>query len=85
MKVKLLEFKSLGGTTAAILSEYLVSVLAQNGHKEKLAGFCTYNCYTIFGSLKRKGQNNVFFKVKENIKRNLTAVECAAHIVHNCI
>ena len=35
--------------------------------------------------MKRRGQNNVFFKVKENIERNLTGIGCAAHIVHNCI
>jgi len=85
VKVKLLEFKSLEGETAAILSEYLVSVLEQNGLKEKLAGFCADNCNTNFGGLKRRGQNNVFFKLKENIGRNLIGVGCAAHIVHNCI
>ena len=37
VKVKLLQFKLLGGETAAILSEYVVSVLEQNGFKEKLA------------------------------------------------
>ena len=65
VKVKHLDFKSLGGKTVAILSEYLVSVLEQNGLKEKLAGFCADNCNTNFGDLKRRGQNNVFFKVKE--------------------
>ena len=65
VKVKHLDFKSLGGKTAAILSEYLVSVLEQNGLKEKLAEFCADNCNTNFGDLKRRGQNNVFFKVKE--------------------
>ena len=85
VKVKLIEFKSLGGKTAAILSEYLVSVLEQNDLKEKLARFCADNCNTNFGGLKKREQNNVFFKLKENIGRNLTGVGCAARIVQNCI
>ena len=60
--MKLLEFKSLGGETAAILSEYVVSVLEQNGLKEKLAEFCADNSNTNFGGLKRRGQNNVSSK-----------------------
>ena len=61
VKVKLFEFKSLKGETAAILSEYLVSVLEQNDVKEKLSGFCSDNCNTNFGGLKRKGQNIALF------------------------
>ena len=77
VKVKLLEFKSLRGKTAPILSKYRVLVLEQNDVKEKLEGFCADNCYTNFGGLKRRGQNNVFFKLKENIGRNLIGVGCA--------
>ena len=85
VKVKLLEFKSLPGETAEILSNYLVSVLEQNELKEKVVGFCADNCNTNFGGVKRRGQNNVFFKVKEKIERDLTGIGCAAHIVHNCL
>ena len=85
VKVKLLEFKSVGSETAAMLSKYLGSVLEQNHVKEKLAGFCADNCNTNLEGLKRRRQNNVFFKLKENIGRNLTEIGCAAHIVHNCI
>ena len=85
VKVKLLEFKSLPGETAEILSNYLVSVLEQNELKEKVVGFCADNCNTNFGGVKRKGKNNVLFKVKEKIERDLTGIGCAAHIVHNCL
>ena len=33
--------------------------------------------------MKRRGPNNVLFKVKENIGRNLTVLGCAAYIEHN--
>ena len=35
--------------------------------------------------MKRRGQNNAFFRVKENIERDLTGIGCAANIVHNCL
>ena len=54
VKVKLLEFKSLGGETAALLSEYVVLALKQNGLKEKLAGFCADNCNTNFQRFEKK-------------------------------
>ncbi|XP_078495454.1 uncharacterized protein LOC144750537 [Ciona intestinalis] len=85
VKVKLLQFKSVPGETAAILSEYLLSVLDRTGLKEKLIGFCADNCNTNFGGIKRRGQKNVFFKVKENLKRNIVGIGCAVHIVHNCL
>jgi len=66
VKVKLLEFKSLPGETAEILSNYLVSVLEQNELKEKVVGFCADNCNTNFGGVKRK--YNVFFKMKKRSK-----------------
>ena len=40
VKVKLLEFKSLPGETAKILSNYLVLVLEQNELKKKLLVLC---------------------------------------------
>ena len=83
--MKVLEFKSLEGETAAILSKYMVSVFEHNGFKEKFAGLCADNCDTNFGNLKRREQNNAFLKVKENIEINLTGVGCAGHIVHNFI
>ena len=55
VKVKLLEFKSLQGETAVILSEYLVSVLEQNELKEKVVDFCSDNCNTNFERVKRRG------------------------------
>ena len=43
VKVKLLQFKSVHGETAEILSEYLLSVLDQTKLKDKLIGFCADN------------------------------------------
>ena len=43
VKVKLLQFKSVPGKTAAILIEYLLSVLDRTALNEKLIGFCAGN------------------------------------------
>ena len=85
VKVKLLEFKSVPGETAEILSEYLLSVLDQTKLKDKLIGFCADNCNTNFGGVNRRGHNNVFYKVKDNIKLDLVGIGCTIHIVHNCL
>ena len=85
VKVKLLEFKSVTGETAEILSKYLLSVLDQTKLKDKLIRFCADNCNTNFGGIKKRGQNNVFYKVKYNVKRDLVGIGCTIHIVHNCL
>ena len=84
VEVKLSVFKSVPGETAEILSKYLFSVLDQTKLKDKLIGFCGENCNTNFGGIKRRGQNNVFHKVKDNVKRDLVGIGCTIHIVHNC-
>ena len=85
VKVKLLEFKSVPGETAEILSEYLLSVLDQTKLKDKLIGFCADNCNTNFDGVNRRGHNDVFYKVKNNIKRELVGIGCTIRIVHNCL
>ena len=76
VKVKLLEFKSVLGEIAEILSKYLLSVLDQTKLQDKLIGFCADNGNTNFGGVKRRGHNNVFYKLKDNIKRDLVGIGC---------
>ena len=52
---------------------------------DKLIGFCADNRITNFGGIKRRGQNNVFYKVKNNVKRDLVGIGCTICIVHNCL
>ena len=85
VKMKLLEFKSVLGETAEILSEYLISDLDQTKLKDKLIGFCADNCNTNFGGVNGRGHNIVFYKAKDNIKRDLIGIGCTIHIVHNCL
>ena len=83
VKVKLLEFKSVPEETAQILSKCLLLVLDQTKLKDILIGFCADNCNTNFGGIKKRGQNNAFYKVKNNVKRDFVGIKCTVHIVHN--
>ena len=85
INVKLLEFKSVTGETAETLSKYLLSVMDQTKLKDKLIGFCADNCNTNFGGIKKGGQNNIFYEVKYNVKRDLVGIGCTIHIVLNCL
>ena len=85
VKVRLLEFRSVSGETAEILSKYLLSVLDQTKLWDKLIGFCANNCNTNFGGIERRRQNSVFYKVKDNDKRNLVGIGRTIHIVYNCL
>jgi hypothetical protein len=42
------------------------------------------NTNTNFGGLKRKGTNNVFCKIKEDLNRGVIGSGYIAHMIHNC-
>jgi hypothetical protein len=81
--VKLLDFKSVPGETANILSNHLMEVLKVNDLCNKIVGFCGDNCNTNFGGVERRGKNNVFAHLKMMLGRDLNGIGCGAHIVHN--
>ena len=85
VRVKILEFKSLPGETSAIVSNYLTACLDENNLKEKVIGLCADNTNSNFGGADRRGENNVFFKLKQSLNHDLIGVGCAAHIIHNTI
>ena len=83
VKSKRLDFHSVPGETAAIITNCLVSTPKKNDLTQKIVAFCGDNCNTNFGGVKRKGKNNVFSYLKEELGRNIVGVGCGAHIVHN--
>lgn len=50
---------------------------------DKIVAFGADNCPTNFGGISRKGTNNVFFRLKEILRREIVGVGCACHITHN--
>jgi hypothetical protein len=85
VKVTLLDFQSVPGETSEILTNYLLSVIKSMIYKKKVVAFCVDKCNTNFGGVKRKGENNVYSRLKKEIGRNIVGVGCGAHIVHNCL
>lgn len=49
----------------------------------KVAAFGADNCNTNFGGLNRKGENNVFYRLKKELARDLVGIGCTSHIIHN--
>ncbi|XP_023231785.1 uncharacterized protein LOC111631712 [Centruroides sculpturatus] len=85
VKVKLLDFQSVPGETAEILTNHLMSVIKTHNIAKKVIGFCGDNCNTNFGGVKRRGENNIYSRLKKELGRNIVGIGCGAHIVHNCL
>jgi len=80
---KLLKFDSLKNET---ISKYCIDTLRQlQIPLDKLIAFCGDNTNTNFGGLQRRGQCNVFHKIKEDLGRPIEGIGCPAHILHNTI
>lgn len=50
---------------------------------DKICAFSADNCNTNFGGVNRKGENNVFYRLKQELGREIVGVGCASHIIHN--
>lgn len=50
---------------------------------DKICAFAADNCNTNFGGIHRQGKNNVFFRLKQELGREIVGVGCASHIIHN--
>jgi hypothetical protein len=84
VKIKVLEFMNLKGETSNILSYYIMNVLKKYNLLNNVV-FSGDNCNTNFGGVSRKGTNNVFAILNEKLKRNISGIGCAAHILYNAM
>lgn len=68
-------------------SETIGNVLFQTGTRfqivDKIVAFGADNCNTNYGGVSRKGENNVFFRLKQLFNREIVGVGCVSHIIHN--
>ena len=85
VKIKILDMQSLPGETAETICNFLLNSLQRHGLTEKVVGFCADNANTNFGGLQRRGRNNVFAILQDDLGKKLLGIGCAAHIVHNAI
>jgi len=85
IQIKVFEVINLKGETANILSTYIIESLKKHKLSDKIVAFSGDNCNTNFGGVLRKGSNNVFSILNNNLKTNIFGVGCAAHILHNAM
>lgn len=85
VQVKMLDFQSVPGEKSEILTNQIFDIISKYKISDKIIGFCADNCNTNFGGVARRGKNNVYFRLKELLKRNIIGIGCVAHIIHNCI
>lgn len=85
INVKIIDLTSLPGETSDIIFNHLNNILKTNKLETKIAAYCADNANTNFGGVQRKGTNNIFFKLNENLEQSILGVGCAAHIIHNSI
>lgn len=83
--VQILETKQLPGETSVIISEYIQETIDFYNINDKLIAFCADNTNCNFGGAARRGKNNVFTKMQGTTENILIGVNCAAHILNNCI
>eukprot|EP00079_Xenopus_tropicalis_P010275 XP_002934983.2 PREDICTED: uncharacterized protein LOC100492546 isoform X1 [Xenopus tropicalis] len=84
IKTKLVDCFETDGETTETLSEDVLQVIRKVLVEDKIVGMSADNMNSDFGGLKRKGTNNVVNRIRESLKRNVIAIGCITHIVHNC-
>lgn len=61
----------------------IIGVLSEFNLKEKYIAFTGDNCNTNFRGINRKGKQNVFLKIKEQLAESLIEKGCPDHILNN--
>lgn len=84
VRVKMLEFTSLKGETSEMIASVILKTTEENQIKNAIVGYCADNCSTNFGSCERGGENNVFYRLRQE-NPEIIGVGCGAHIGHNSL
>ncbi|XP_036320408.1 uncharacterized protein LOC118734840 [Rhagoletis pomonella] len=85
VQLKILEVNDLRGETSDLLRNYIFDLMTKFALSTKLLALCADNTNCSFGGAARRGKNNLFHKLAESTGSTLIGVNCAAHIVNNCI
>lgn len=79
----LLSFESLENETSIRICELLTENLEKHELLRKCIAFGGDSCNTNFGGVGRRGENNVFYHMKQATQNELVGVGCPAHLLHN--
>jgi transcription initiation factor IIE alpha subunit len=82
--VEVLELVNFGGETSDLLLSCVSEMLQKLDLLEKVLTILTDNTNTNFVGKKKKGKNNLYYKLQEKTL-NLIGIGYPAHVVHNAV
>lgn len=86
LNIRLLKISSLPNETSDTIAGFCVDSLKSAGIPlENLTAFGADNTNTNFGGRQRHGVNNIFYKLKGVLGRDIEGIGCSAHILHNTL
>lgn len=85
VKIKVLSVVSIQNENSDTITNCIINIIEKYDMFEKLLALCADNTNCNFGGALRSGQNNVFSKLQKATNRKLIGVNCAAHVLNNCI
>jgi hypothetical protein len=83
--VEVLELVNLGSETSDLLLSYVLKMLQKSDLLEKVLTILANNTNTNFGGKRRKGKNNLYYKLEEKASNNFTGIRCPEHVVHDAV
>lgn len=84
IKTKILESLTIEEETSDTITNMILTVLKKYSLLEKCVAFSGDNCNTNFGK-DRKGQNDVYAKLKNRLQKKIIDIDCPAHIINNTV
>lgn len=83
IQVKMLTMLSIVGETSEIITKSITNAMERYELEDKVIGFSADNTNANFGGARRRGQENVFTKLRAHTGTDLLGLGCNAHMLHN--
>lgn len=83
IQTKMLHLNNLQDEKSETIANYIIKYLTKFNLLEKCIAFSADNCNTNFGGIKRAGENNVYYKLKSKLEKDLIGIGCPVHITSN--
>ncbi|KAK5648366.1 hypothetical protein RI129_003258 [Pyrocoelia pectoralis] len=84
LKIKLLKLSTLPNETSDTITSFCIKALQDlNIPIKNMVAFSADNTNTNFGGRERRGVNNVYYKLKEIVSKNIDGIGCPTHVLHN--
>jgi hypothetical protein len=81
--VKMLAMSTIVGETSDIITKSITDAMERFELDDKVIGFSADNTNANFGGARRRGQENVFTKLRTHTGIDLLGLGCNAHMLHN--